>query len=277
MAGGQAWTDALSALSGDDRLARPIDATLGVEGLPQSGTGQATLFTGVNCAEIVGRHFGPFPHSATHDVLASQSVFRRLQKLLGSEQAAAFANAYPPRFFEFARGRGRWTVTTRACMEAGVEVRGIEALRRGRAVTADLTGAAWRDHLDLDVEVHDVAEAGRRLVDLHRDYAFTLYEYFLTDKVGHGRIDLPADDLLGQLDAFFAAVTDRLDPATESLVVTSDHGNLEDLSVSTHTRNPVPLLVTGWAAPYFRDAGSLADVTPAIVQALREGWVTSDA
>src|SRR5918996_2718747 len=37
-----------------------IDATLGVAGTPQSGTGQAALFTGVNAAQRYGRHFGPW-------------------------------------------------------------------------------------------------------------------------------------------------------------------------------------------------------------------------
>ncbi|HMK39180.1 MAG TPA: metalloenzyme, partial [Bacteroidota bacterium] len=36
----------------------PLDATLGVPGLPQSGTGQASLFTGINGAALAGKHFG---------------------------------------------------------------------------------------------------------------------------------------------------------------------------------------------------------------------------
>lgn len=276
LAGGQPWTAALRTVETDRRLVRPIDATLGVDGLPQSGTGQASLFTGVNCAKLVGRHFGPFPHSDTHEVLATQSVFHQIHRLNlrpptsnGSTSGSAFANAYPPRFFEFARGRGRWTVTTRACMEAGVEVRGLDALRAGRALTADLTGAAWRDQLDLDVEALSVADAGRRLAALSRAHRFTLYEYFLTDKLGHGRLDLSPASLLTQLDRFFHALMGSLDPDEETLVVTSDHGNLEQMDVKTHTRHPVPLLVYGWAAPFFRSVTDLTGVTPALVRALR--------
>ena len=277
LAGGQPWTDALQSVETNRRLVRPIDAALGVEGLPQSGTGQASLFTGVNCAELVGRHFGPFPHSDTHEVLATHSVFHQLAALNGSPSSetgfsasSAFANAYPPRFFEFARGRGRWTVTTRACLEAGVEVRGLEALREGRALTADLTGAAWRNQLELDVENISVAEAGRRLAALSRDHRFTLYEYFLTDKLGHGRLDVAPASLLGQLDTFFEALLASLDPEVETLVITSDHGNLEQMDVKTHTRHPVPLLVYGWAAPFFQSVNDLTGVTPALVEALRD-------
>ena len=41
--------------------ARPLDACLSVAGLPQSATGQAALFTGVNAAKEMGRHIEGFP------------------------------------------------------------------------------------------------------------------------------------------------------------------------------------------------------------------------
>ncbi len=37
----------------------PLNATLGVPGLPQSGTGQTALFTGINAAKFIGKHYGP--------------------------------------------------------------------------------------------------------------------------------------------------------------------------------------------------------------------------
>ena len=280
LAGGAPWTDVLSDRDQRDHVVRSLDATLGIEGLPQSGTGQATLFTGVNCASIVGRHFGPFPHSATYDALDTKSLFRRLQAF-GSVDAelsddapsardwAAFANAYPPQFFETVRNRGRWTVTTRACAEASVRIRDADALRSGRALAADLTGAAWRDQLGLDVPQITAAESGRRLLALSRDYPLTLFEYFLTDKLGHGRLDEEPSALLRQIDRFIGAILHEFDPTRETLLLTSDHGNLENLESTTHTRNPVPLLVHGWAAPHFQSAASLTDVTPALVAALR--------
>src|SRR6185436_9156180 len=42
-------------------VARGTDASLGVTGLPQSATGQTTLFTGVNAAQVLGRHLYAFP------------------------------------------------------------------------------------------------------------------------------------------------------------------------------------------------------------------------
>ncbi|MFB6098813.1 MAG: alkaline phosphatase family protein, partial [Salinibacter sp.] len=266
LGGGAKWTRSLPKRRGTRHLVRPLDATLGVEGLPQSGTGQATLFTGVNCAERVGRHFGPFPHSATYAVLDHENLFHRVQALTPAPDATAFANAFPPQFFE-ASSR-RWTVTTRCCAGADVPLRDLAMLRDRRAVAADLTAEAWRDALQLDVQPRGPVQSAEDLVATHRAHRFTLFEYFQTDKVGHGRGDLDPSRLLHRLDAFLGRLFDLLDPDEETLLVTSDHGNLEDTSVTQHTRNPVPLIVYGWAAPYFAEARDLTDVTPGIVAAL---------
>jgi hypothetical protein len=267
LAGGQPWTGALATRTSSHQLVEAIDATLGVDGLPQSGTGQATLFTGTNCAAAVGRHFGPFPHSKTYPVLDTDNLFHQVRRLgLSAAEPCAFANAYPPAFFN--AERRRWTVTTRACAGANIRVRGIDALRAGKALPADLTGRAWREHLGLDVPTQTEAEAAEQLAAVHREHALTLFEYFLTDKAGHGRLDRSARSVVESVNAFLEAVLEALDPETEALVVTSDHGNLEDVGRKTHTRNPVPLLVRGWAAPYFRSVSDLGGVTPAIVKAL---------
>jgi hypothetical protein len=44
---------------GSHALFLPLDARLGVKGLPQSGTGQSALYTGLNTARMIGQHFGP--------------------------------------------------------------------------------------------------------------------------------------------------------------------------------------------------------------------------
>src|SRR5690625_7853575 len=43
------------------------------------------------------------------------------------------------------------------------------------------------------------------------------------------------------------------------------YGNIEDLAVKTHTRNPVPLIVAE-KTESFREAESILDVTPGIVE-----------
>lgn len=272
LAGGQAWDRPFAERRDDRTLVRSLDATLAVDGLPQSGTGQASLLTGANCATMVGRHFGPYPHSTTHTTLDRDNLFRQIQNLDDPALPVTFANAFPPQYFEATRRRA--TVTTYCCEAAGVPLRDLSALRDGRAVAADLTGASWREHLGLEVPEWSLPEAAAVLLSTARRHAFTLFEYFLTDKVGHGRIDTPPGTIVGDLDRVFGALLDRLDPETDTLLVVSDHGNLEDTSHTQHTRNPVPLLVHGWAAPYFADATDLTDVAPAVVAALRSSGGT---
>lgn len=263
----QPWHAPFTEHDASRHVVRSLDATLGMEGLPQSGTGQGTLFTGVNCAEVVGRHFGPFPHSKTHPVLDEQNVFQQLRALPGAPPPVAFANAFPPPFFNASRRRA--TVTTHCCLAADVPLRDQSGLQNECAVSADLTNTYWRTQLGLDVPKRSVADAATVLASVTQNHAFTLFEYFLTDKVGHGRVDTSPKALLSELDWFLDTLLEQLDPATDTLVLTSDHGNLEDTSHTQHTRNPVPLLVHGWAAPFFADATDLTDVTPAVVKALR--------
>lgn len=268
LANGQRWTRPFEHRTGSAHLVRPLDATLGLDGLPQSGTGQASLLTGLNCAKQVGRHFGPYPHSNTHDALDRENLFLKVQTLLPQRPApAAFANAFPPQFFEATRRRS--TVTTRCCEAAGVELRNMTALQKRKAIPADLTGNAWREKLGLDVPRRSPEETGEVLAATTRRHTLTFFEYFLTDKVGHRRLELAPSALLKDLDAFLNGLLDALHPSEETLVITSDHGNFEDTSHTQHTRNPVPMIVYGWAAPHFTNATSLTDVTPSIVQALQ--------
>ncbi len=268
LAGGEAWTSAAAPYDGESHVVRAIDATLGVEGLPQSGTGQATLFTGVNCAELAGRHYGPYPHSATRSAIAEKNVFQRVKTLFADDpEPAAFANAYPDRFFSFAARRDWWTVTTRCCLDANVPIRTAEMLKEGLAVSADITGGGWPQ---AEPRIHPVSEeeAGMRFVEIARGHRFTLFEYYLTDKAGHAQDRQRAIEVLARLDRFLGAIDAQLNPQEELLIVTSDHGNLEDLSTRSHTEYPVPLIARGAGAEKLSDVRDLTDVVPAIMDVL---------
>src|SRR5690554_4332067 len=60
------------------KLYKAVDANLDVEGLPQSGTGQVSLFSGQNASKLLRRHFGPFPHSKTKPLLQKNSLFHQV-------------------------------------------------------------------------------------------------------------------------------------------------------------------------------------------------------
>jgi hypothetical protein len=264
LGGGRLTAAGISSDTRSGRLVKPIDANLGMPGLPQSGTGQATLFTGVNCAERAGRHYGPFPHSTSRPVIAERNVFKQL---VDRGVTAEFANPYPERFFRYVERTNRWTVTTLCCVEAGIQLRKGADLAQGKAVGADITGVGWPEPSD-HVEPVAPEVAGRRLAALGRDASFVLFEYFATDKAGHSLDIERAHTALEKLDRFIGGVVASLDFSTQSLVLTSDHGNIEDMSTKTHTRNPVPLLVRGEAAGAFAGVDDLVGVTDAVVGSL---------
>ncbi len=279
LAGSHPWAAPFPDIDTDSHVVRAIDACLGIDGFPQSGTGQATLFTGVNCAEHVGRHFGPYPHSTTHDILHEKNLFRRVDALQPSSRSAnratAFANAYPPQFFDWVAGRGRYTVTTRSAVTSGMTLRQTADLAAGNAVSADITAEGWPDP-DASIPPRSETEAARHLVQLHRHHRCTLFEYYLTDKAGHGRLDVPAEDIVRTVDRFLGGIIEAMNPASECLVITSDHGNIEDLDKKTHTRNPVPLIAWGAGASSFRSVTDLSGVTPAIEHLLRTHLVAKE-
>jgi 2,3-bisphosphoglycerate-independent phosphoglycerate mutase len=242
----------------------PLDATLGVPGLPQSGTGQTTLLTGVNAARHIGRHLGPYPDESLRQLLAAGNLFKAVLERGGR---AALANAYPDRYLSrLERGRGRMSANGRAAREAGLTMRGYRELRQGRAVSGLLTHDYWqRWGYDLpDITPH---RAGQRLANLAADYALTFFEYFYTDVCGH-RADRRESVLtLEKLDAFLAGILSTLNLATTRLLVVSDHGNIEDWRNGQHTRNPaLALLVGAGHAELAAQMHSLADVAPALLR-----------
>jgi hypothetical protein len=268
LAGGQPWTQAARPVRTPRHTFVPIDATLGVPGLPQSGTGQAALFSGENAAVAHGAHFGPYPPTAVRPLLDAQSVYARLIRTGLDPDSLAFANAYPDRFFSAAEARGRWTTTTYMARSAGVRLGTADDLAGGEALAADLTGVGWQRLVDPALVPVTEAEAAVRLVGIARTHRFTLFEYYLSDKAGHSRDTARAAEVLASLDRFFGALLSLLDPDRDLFIVSSDHGNLEDLGTKSHTTNPVPLVALGRDADRLAHATSLLDVTPMLVSAM---------
>lgn len=260
-------------------LLRPLDATMGVTGLPQSGTGQTALLAGVNAAALHGRHQPHFPPVALRSILAERSIFRRLTE---AGRRVAFANAFGVRYWEaLAARRLRRSASVIAAEGAGVRFRSDHDLRTGSALTWDITGETIRAGGG-DAPVIAAHAAGERLARLAARYDLVFFETFLTDLAGHGRLaHLAAPDrsppsiveqvhmAMERVDSMIRGALDVLRPG-DTLVLTSDHGNVESLSSSTHTRNPVPLLVVGPAAPRFAYLVSIVQVANAVVAAAQE-------
>ncbi len=243
------------------------DASLGVPGLPQSATGQTTLFTGENGAAALNRHLNGFPTITLQRILMRASILKRLTE---ASLPTAFLNAFRPLFFEL--GEAVWkkgmSATTWSNRAAGLPFRTVDDLVAGRAVYQDITHESVRSR-GVDLALRTPEEAGRVLARASDGYAFTLFEFFQTDKAGHAMDEGKAERELLKLERFLAEALARIDLAETTLVVASDHGNVEDLSIKTHTHNPVPTLVFGEGArtlaPRLR---RLEDFTPALLEFL---------
>ena len=250
--------------------ARGLDATLGVDGLPQSGTGQAALLTGVNAAERFGRHFGPYTPTALRPLVERENL---LAVAAGAGETVAFANAYPADLIALAGSGGRLPLPLRsavviAALGAGVLVRHERELASGDAIASEITHAGWREGLGR-TEIPEISaeQAGRNLAAIANRHRLTLFAHYATDGAGHLQ-DLNAGvDAWQRVDAFLSGLLERLDPGV-LLLVASDHGNLEDVRAQ-HTRNPALCLVTGSGhAALAERLGSLTDVAPALLDVL---------
>lgn len=256
------------AFEHDGALVMPTDATLGVAGLPQSATGQTALLTGINAPQVAGRHITAYPTRELRDLLTQHNIFSRVKALGGT---VAFANAFTAEYFKAVEeGRLRHGAFTFSALAAGVPLRSVDDLRRGDAVFHDMTNARLRGWGHQVPEITP-REAGRTLARIAARYDLTVFEFFLTDLAAHGRIDHPPVAVVEMLDALLHGAAETADPQRMLVVMVSDHGNIEDGKVDTHTRNPVPTLLIGAGR---RDVGgrirALTDITPALVD-----WLAS--
>lgn len=244
--------------------ARPIDATLGVDGLPQSATGQATLFTGVNAAALAGRHINGFPNRILRRLLERESLFLKLAR---RGIAGDFINTFSPEFMRYYRLR-RLSVTTWAALAGGRQLRTFPDQRAGRSLYQDFTNLFLQEQ-GYDMPLQTAAAAGRILAGLTTGCPFMLYEYFMTDYAGHSGEPEFARLILRLLDELLESALASIDRQRTTVLLTSDHGNIEDLGTRGHTRAPVPLLAWGpGAAALVERIAALPDVTPAIVDYL---------
>ncbi len=252
-------------LEGERALVIPLDANLDVEGVPQSGTGHTTILTGLNAAAHLGEHYGPYPDVRLRRLL-EDNIFHRLML---AHRRVTFANAYPPIFFQrVARGTDRRSATSQAVAAAGVPYRTQADLVAGRAVSASLTNERWPAAANPPAIITP-REAGQNLERLSRDFDFTLFEFFLTDVAGHRPARVSADAILERLDEFLGGILENFDERESLLLVTSDHGNIEDSTTHRHTRNPVPALIVGERRHELaHQFHALTDVTPAILRLL---------
>ncbi len=282
--GGRSLVRDSAPFDGEHASLRAIDAGVGVDGLPQSATGQAMLLTGKNISAELGYHYGPKPNPEVAAYLDGETLF---SKCVAAGKRAALLNAYPPRYFQgIDSGKRLYSSIPLAVTNAGLELFTYEDLVAGRALSADFTGEGWRTMLGFpDAPVMDSREAGRKLISLAMDYDFSFFEYWASDYAGHKQQMETAIGLMESFDGVVGGMVEELKDEggrmkeegkkVESgewkdellVLVTSDHGNMEDVSTRKHTGADVPLIVLGSKSArekFMRGMTDLTNVAPRV-------------
>jgi len=244
-----------------------LDAGLGVDGLPKSATGQAVLLTGINIPAEIGYHYGPKPNKEVALYLRNGNIF---SKLRAEGLNVGLINAYPQGYFDSINsGRRLYSAIPLAVTSAGIPLKTHKDLKAGNAVSADFTAQGWREHLNLPgIPVLTPSEAGERIACLGEKYDLAFFEYWLSDYAGHNQDMQAAENLLVTFDKVLGGLLGAWDDQQGLILITSDHGNMEDLSTRRHTTNPVPALLVGEQGLRHTFSSGLKDltgITPAIL------------
>jgi 2,3-bisphosphoglycerate-independent phosphoglycerate mutase len=232
----------------------PTDATLGVDGRPQSASGQTTILTGMNAAKHLGRHKQGFPNEQLRALIRKGSIFKKLnEEGIGPN---LFANTYTPQFFE---STPRWkSATTVAVESAGLGFRKLPDLLGRRSVFHDFTNRSLIER-GYDVPEFAPEDAAQILASLAESHRFVLFEHFITDKIGHDCNMEWALSHLPELAQFLSKTVELTDLQRTTVILTSDHGNIENLSVRNHTLNRVPTVI--WGRRSAESASRVRDLT----------------
>ncbi len=236
-----------------------LDACLGVPGIPQSATGQTSLFTGISAQGLLGYHLNAMPNEPLIKLLHERSLPVLLKK---NGKIPVNANLHTPDYFRHRRGghKNRFPVSTIMTFASRSSFLFEKDYKDGKGIFMDITGQTLVER-GLDIPVISPEDAASRLVYLTKYADYVNFEYFLTDKWGHKRNRERLDECLGHLIRFIGDLSRKTRQTGVHLVITSDHGNSEDFSIADHTRNPVPLVhifPQGWENTA---GGSMTDLT----------------
>ncbi len=242
--GGRDLTIEAAGYNGADATLIGLDAVMGIDGLPQSATGQASIFTGINAPAYIGYHLNGFPNDSLRRLLARKGIFLQLKQ---KGYRVHFANAYRPQIFEMLKQGlpgNHYSCSSLIAYYGGLPFNGLQDLKEGNALYMDITNDALC-RMGFSVPIITPEEGASRLLEISTKYDFCLFEYFLSDLAGHMADRDEAGRVISDLDRFISELAANLDQSEVFLMLASDHGNLEFLSSREHTANPVPLLMVG--------------------------------
>lgn len=251
-------------LSNSHGFVFPIDAQMGIPNIPLSGTGQTSIFCGINAQKIIGKHFGPYPYSTLIPIIEKKNI---LKEFILRKKKVTFVNAYPKVFFDYVKtGRRLLSVTTLSCLLSGIRLNKIRDLHKGKALSAEIDNRRLVERMNYKLPIIKPETAANRLLRIASKNHFTLFEIFHTDHLGHGRNIDWLEHTSTVLDRFLLHITKNI-KSNMTLIVCSDHGNYEDLSIKMHTLNPALGMVFGKnASTIAKKIKTLAHIKHAIME-----------
>ncbi len=271
---GKRWLRDTGRQESERAIFIPTDPRLGVEGRPQSGTGQAAILTGLNVPQIIGRHYGPKPEAQTREIIVEHSYFKRV---VARGKKAELLTAYPHGLLhDFERGKTLRSSIQQSAFETGQRHLTIEDVMEKRALTAEWTTEMWQKYLKIDgVPNYSAREAGQLMAQLSRNYDFAFHSHWFTDRVGHRGPLEKGIELLETFDQVMTGILDEWDDNEGLIVVISDHGNMEDIGVRHHTENDIPTLIIGnQKSEFAENYTALTDFVPACDKMLFDSSIT---
>lgn len=247
-----------------------LDAHMGIQGAPQSATGQTALWTGFEGPKIAGRHVTGIPTAALIQTIKEFSI---LKVFAEQNKKADLINAFSDRYLERVRVRPRHlSVSTRLQLASGRPFRTMKDLMDSRAISMDIDRMVVKDLFSEDlshIPLADPFEEGHTFSRIGETLDLSIFEFFLTDLIGHEYDEQEAKRILEVLEKFIEGILHQMDPEKQTLVISSDHGNFEDKTIHAHTENQVPLMVAGSGASLFlENCHSLRDIPLVIYKIL---------
>lgn len=241
----------------------PTDPLLHTPGLPQSATGQTALLTGIDAVRFEGRHIPALPTTKLRKIIAEYSIFKRLRD---KGSLATFANGFTDHFFE---GKRRFhSTSTLSYFASQLPFRSLNDVRSGQSLFMDINNRLARK-MGIAVPLFSYEESADALIHLASRYDFIFYEYFLTDKAGHSLKKGLVRRSIEHIERLLIQLLRKVDLSTTQIVVSSDHGNVENISTHTHTRNFVPTMLWGPQSEFvYKDIHDLVDVHRAMCRIL---------
>ncbi len=260
-----------------DEARYTADAGMGVPGLPQSATGQTAIFTGINAPAVLNRHLSGQPTITLKKLINRVNMFGELKKMgLSVTSANVYRDEYLNNMLDEKDRRNRPSVTSVMGMAANTGFRSVRDFQNNNGVYHDITGAILKES-GYEIEIKTPECAAENLYKLSRNFDFTLYEHFITDIAGHKYEMDKAIGVVVNLDRFLHRLLELMDFEEDVLFITSDHGNLEDISVRTHTMSRVPVWVKGKKAENIDiEIDSLVDIMPFVLEIFRREINSND-